>query len=94
MINEWWYFFYHTKILKVYCWIFGHLWLRWSIPRDGDWVTTTAKSQRNCNRCFGKQYRKWTEEEQKQIDANMKTVGKAMLTGLIGELYGVRFIES
>ena len=82
------------KIHRLLDWIIGHDWGEWSKPKEGHWISISESCARECSRCLKRDYREWTEEEKVQMRKNWAASAKAVSKGKIGEISGVRFVES
>lgn len=85
-------------ILRAWHSIFGHHWNHWTkfsyVPKGGTgFATIEPKQTRNCW-CYAFQERDWSKKNQKLLADMQKRLGTTLRSGLIGELYGIRFLES
>lgn len=84
--------------MRIVCFFIGHDWSEWDmfsyVPKGGTgFATTVDKCSRSCTRCWHKEYKAWSPEEQELL-AEMLGYLTANLNGYIGNLFGVTFMET
>ena len=85
-------------LLWIVCFFVGHDWSDWEefhhVPTGGTgFITLSEKNNRDCTRCWQREHKEWSDEEKKLLQGHYVRIG-SKLDGYVGELYGVRFIQS
>lgn len=85
-------------VLRAWHIIFGHKWGKWGkfsyVPKGKTgFATMSERNSRHCS-CYAKDYKNWSKKEQRQLAIMRKRWGKAMESGYIGHIYGVRFMQT
>lgn len=89
-------YYLRVTILRLWHILTGHKWGKWSklhYVAEGEtgFATADGKQTRKCG-CHQAQARNWNKKTQLLLQDMQRRWGKALKTGLIGELYGVRFV--
>lgn len=91
-------YYLRISILRLWHLVFGHQWRSWakfSYVAEGEtgFATLEEMQTRTCS-CYQKKERPWDKKTQLLLKDMQKRFGKAFSTGVVGELYGVRFIQT
>ena len=82
-------------LLKLVCLIKGHDWDNWMIVKTKmHFIPTGDKNSSECDRCFNRRTKDWTKAELKILQKYWNKSSKAIAKGEMGQLYGVRFMET
>lgn len=85
-------------LLRIVDYFIGHDWSEWGVfsyvPEGGTgFATVSDTNSRQCERCYAKEYRDWSDAENMQL-MEMQIRFGSKLNGFIGTSHGVRFVDT